>query len=75
MPVFLLSIYTGTRINVGGYDYHVYKYFYELPYFQNPYGYEYFFILLRDFSKFLGLNYNFFLLFLSFIFNFIIYKL
>lgn len=75
MPVFLLSIYTGTRVNVGGYDYHVYKYFYELPYYQNPYGYEYFFILLRDFSKFIGLNFNFFLLFLSFVFNFVIYKL
>lgn len=75
IPVFLLSIYTGTRMDVGGYDYHVYKYFYELPYYQNPYKYEYFFVLLRNFSKFLGLNYNFFLLFLSFVFNFIIYKL
>lgn len=75
LPVFILSIYSGTRVNVGGYDYHVYKYFYELPFFQNPYGYEIFFVLFRDLSKFIGLNYNFFLLFLSFLFNFIIYKL
>ena len=75
IPVFILSIYTGTRINVGGYDYHVYKYFYELPFFQNPYGYEILFVLFRDLSKFIGLNYNFFLLLLSFLFNFTIYKL
>ncbi|MGL5798192.1 MAG: EpsG family protein [Cetobacterium sp.] len=75
IPVFFLTLYTGTRLNVGGYDYHVYKYFYSLQYFQNPYGYEHFFVLLRDFFKFIGLSYNFFLLLLSFIFNFVIYKL
>ncbi|MGL5356831.1 MAG: EpsG family protein [Cetobacterium sp.] len=75
IPVSLLTIYTGTRFNVGGYDYHVYKYFYNLPYFQNPYGYEYLFLILKDSFKFLGLNYNMFLLILSIIFNYIIYKL
>ncbi|MGL5543707.1 MAG: EpsG family protein [Cetobacterium sp.] len=75
LPLTILIFYTGTRLNVGGYDYHVYKYFYELPYFQNPYGYEKFFLILKDFSKFIGLNYNFFLFFLSLIFNFVIYKI
>ncbi|WP_432205428.1 EpsG family protein (plasmid) [Cetobacterium somerae] len=75
IPVFFLTVYTGTRFNVGGYDYHVYKYFYELPAFQNPYGYELFFVLFRDILKFIGLNYNYFLLFLSLISNFFIYKL
>ncbi|MEG0300190.1 MAG: EpsG family protein [Cetobacterium sp.] len=74
-PVLILSIYTGTRMNVGGYDYHVYKYFYSLPQSQNPYGYEVLFVILRDTFKMLGINYNIFLLILSFIFNFTIYKL
>ncbi|MGL6169055.1 MAG: EpsG family protein [Fusobacteriaceae bacterium] len=75
IPVFLLTLYTGTRFNVGGYDYHVYKYFYNLPYFQNPYGYEHLFVFLKDFFKFFRFNYNIFLLTLSFIFNYTIYKL
>ncbi|WP_047383102.1 EpsG family protein [Cetobacterium sp. ZOR0034] len=75
MPLSILILFTGSRINVGGYDYHVYKYFYELPYFQNPYGYEKLFLILKDFSKFIGLDYNYFLFFLSLIFNFIIYKI
>lgn len=68
IPLVILIFYSGGRLNVGGYDYHVYKYFYELPYFQNPYSYEKLFVILRDFSKFVGLNYNFFLFFLSLIF-------
>ncbi|MGL5190352.1 MAG: EpsG family protein [Cetobacterium sp.] len=75
IPLVILIFYNGGRLNVGGYDYHVYKYFYELPYSQNPYSYEKLFVILRDFSKFIGLNYNFFLFFLSLIFNFTIYKL
>lgn len=75
IPLALLTIYAGTRIDVGGYDYHVYKYFYELPYFQNPYGYERLFVLLRDLSRFLGLSYNHFLLGLTAIFNLGIYRL
>lgn len=74
-PLFLLMIYTGTRIDVGGYDYHVYKYFYELPDLGNPYRYEKFFVLLRNRARFIGLNYNSFLFVLSVIFNLAIYKL
>ena len=75
MPVFILAIYTGTRFNVGGYDYSIYKYFYNLPYSQNPYGYESFFVFLRNFFKYIGFSYDYFLLVLAFVFNFAIYKL
>lgn len=74
IPLSILTLYAGTRMDVGGYDYHVYKYFYELPYFQNPYGYEKLFVLLRDLSRFLGLSYNYFLFGLTLVFNLVIYR-
>ncbi|MGL6098274.1 MAG: EpsG family protein, partial [Fusobacteriaceae bacterium] len=68
IPAFILSLFVGMRGAVSGYDYGVYKYFYELEYNQNPYGYEFLFVVSRNLVKFLGGNYNVFILLLGLFF-------
>lgn len=75
IPTVFLFLFGGLRKGIGGYDYYVYEYFYSLPKNQNPYGYEIGFVKLRNFCHILGLNYNGFLMILSFIFIFILYYL
>ncbi len=75
IPTVFLFLFGGLRKGIGGYDYYVYEYFYNLPKNQNPYGYEIGFVKLRNFCHILGLNYNGFLMILSFIFIFILYYL
>ncbi|MGL4404018.1 MAG: EpsG family protein [Fusobacteriaceae bacterium] len=65
IPAFFLSLFVGMRGAVSGYDYLVYKYFYELDYNENPYGYEILFVACRNIVKFLGGNYNAFIFLLG----------
>lgn len=65
IPAFFLSAFVGMRGVVSGYDYLVYKYFYELGYGENPYGYEILFVKSRDVLKFLGGSFNLFILILG----------
>lgn len=68
IPAFFLSIFVGMRGVVSGYDYLVYKYFYELNYKENPYGYELLFVYSRNLVKALGGDYNIFILILGIFF-------
>lgn len=65
IPTFFLSLFVGMRGAVSGYDYLVYKYFYELDYKENPYGYEMLFVACRNIVKFLGGDYNVFIFLLG----------
>lgn len=65
IPVFFLSLFVGMRGAVSGYDYLVYKYFYQLDYRENPYGYEILFVAWRNIVKFLGGDYNAFIFLLG----------
>lgn len=68
IPTFFLSAFVGMRGVVSGYDYQVYRYFYELDYKENPYGYELLFVLARNTVKFLGGDFNVFILLLGIFF-------
>lgn len=68
IPASILAFFVGFRGAVSGYDYLVYKYFYNLGYRENPYGYEIFFVWLRDIFKFLGGDFNLFTLALGIFF-------
>lgn len=70
IPVTILSAFVGLRGAVSGYDYHVYGYFYNLGYGENPYGYEKLFLYLKDLFRFLGADYNIFILALGMFFVF-----
>ncbi|MGL5124098.1 MAG: EpsG family protein, partial [Fusobacteriaceae bacterium] len=75
IPTIFLFLFGGLRKGIGGYDYYVYEYFYNLPKNQNPYFYEIAFVKLRNFFKILSFDYNHFLMFLSFLFIFTLYYL
>ncbi|MGL6166785.1 MAG: EpsG family protein [Fusobacteriaceae bacterium] len=75
IPISFLALFSGTRKDIGGYDYYVYEYFYNLANGENPYGYEKFFVYLRDFMKMLNFSYWEFLFSLSCIFSLIMYHL
>ncbi|MGL6064072.1 MAG: EpsG family protein [Fusobacteriaceae bacterium] len=75
VPTIFLFLFGGLRKGIGGYDYYVYEYFYNLPKDQNPYNYEIAFVKLRNLFQMLGFNYNYFLMFLSFLFIFTLYYL
>lgn len=68
IPAFFLSLFVGMRGVVSGYDYLVYKYFYELNSNENPYGYEMLFVASRNLVKYFGGDFNVFILILGIFF-------
>lgn len=71
--ILLLSLITGSRKNVGGYDYYIYKAFYNYPLTFNPWEYDIGFVVLKKICRNLSLTYNGFLMIISIISSFITY--